>query len=285
MPRFFEPEVETVGPLGMKSKKSTARRSRKKARGSTSRSKPLPPIASFDKAPESPIAEGGAPTERLQSYIGQDLLELVSPENVDTLLKISSKVNASGSTVRQGKTQIGVVSGSSEKEKSQKTVTSAQKENSQKHMGHSTGREITPEIRDVAMGSNTSSKYRLSSPHALAFDTRWLITDGNDARNKTTANQTIHYMKHLLRTLEVRGAPPCFVAATDQNRMGEYGAIVSQDTTLASNLLAPTFVQAQRALENDETAAISIPVALTAGHSWAHLSGMSKSICCTTALE
>lgn len=283
MPRFFEPEVDTVGPLGMKSKKSTARRSRKKARGNTSRSKPLPPIASFDKAPESPIAEGGAPTERLQSYIGQDLLELVSPENVDALLKISSTVNASGSTVRQGKTQIGVVGGSSKKEKSQKPVKSAPWSVAGNNLGHSTATEITPEIRDVTMASNTSGKYLLSSPHALAFDTRWLITDGNDARSKTTAKHTIHYMKHLIRTLEVRGAPPCFVAATDQNRMGEYGAIVSQDTTLASNLLAPTFVQAQRALENDEAGAVSIPVALTAAHSWAHFSGLGKSFFCATA--
>jgi len=268
MPRIFEPETDTYGPLGMKKKKSVARRSRKKDRGSGARSKSAPPIASFDKAPESPVEYPKEQPRRLKSYIGQDLLESVPPKDAPAVPKTSSKGKSSGSTAQRKPTKTAKPSAPS-------AVT---KSHDQPSRGDRlTAHLLAPEALSV---TNNTSKYLSLSHRALALDTRWLSTNENgssSSSSQTTANHVVNYMQDFIRTLELRGAKPCLVAFTENDPRGKYGINVTT-CSVGKILQSPTFVPAKPVgTENDDSAAVSIPNGLTAEHSWELLSGMGAS--------
>ena len=286
MPRFFEPEVDTVGPLGKKAKASVPRRGRKQGRGSRWRSKPLPPaIASFDKAPESPIAEVHSPHERqrLQSYIGQDLLELVPRQEEDAAVAAAVPTTfgerLSSASVRQH----------AKAKKYAATISSSKSATLQ----HAPSTEVTPLATGfrtsypAADTNNTAGKYRSSLPHALAIDTRWLVTHESRERSPIVAERAVRDMHDWIRTLQVRGAPPCLVATTEKKSKGAHGVVVHPGTAPMTKLLEPIFVPAQHVNANDQLTAVSIPQALTAEHSWSHFGDMGMfpvSFCCIPSL-
>jgi len=128
-------------------------------------------------------------------------------------------------------------------------------------------------------------KYVSSSRHALALDTRWLATP--EESGNATASSTVCYMKDLIRTLSVRGSKPCFLATTANDPREKNGVRVDayslgKESTLQkvveSNLLSPVFIPAKTiSTESDESAAVAIPQALVAEHSWALLGEMGRS--------
>jgi Arc/MetJ-type ribon-helix-helix transcriptional regulator len=149
---------------------------------------------------------------------------------------------------------------------------------SKKKRSNEAARVSTEEI------ARARKKYLTSSRHALALDTR--ISD----LPSTTLSITDHFQE-FLRTLVVRGAPPCILSVTIPDRhkksrlalgttesgstktiafasgVGIQTRILSQDEEM--NNIVPVVIPANK---TQDSIVVAVPNALTAEHSWTLLS-------------
>jgi hypothetical protein len=238
MPRVVEPSIRKAGPLGMKASKER----RLKTKDKTSRSRSMPPVASFGKAPEEPLEN-----EQKISFIGEELLEWNS-ENADVVPKaiwksIAHRPNAAEYTPADSDIF--------------------------KYSPNCSAPDVD---RDQDLARQTCSSL---SRHALAIDTRYL-EKSNNASDHTTA-----YYKDFIRTLARRGAAPCLVAttiATVPNTLLSTGLValgidvkaysLGDKATLQTVTESERFVSQVSIYAKETTGALLIPKAMTAEISW-----------------